>query len=239
MRFFKPLLFVFCLFLVGANSLKAQKLSLTIDSITHHGVAVTSDTTALQDSVAADSILIYTWLHNTQATAIFLYDTSLSLTASNGGILIPDSLNFVYILPNTILNPGDSAQLILKIQTGTTNPLPNLAPTGSSVVIWPVYDSQAGDSALIWLYAVSPYTAITGVQNIYNNILYNSQFIHIIFTKPAERTLQLFDATGRKVYESESNSANAEIDWSALPEAVYILRIRQGEQNVSVKLVHF
>ncbi len=241
MRFYKTLLLSFCLFVMGAGLLRAQSLDFKIDSL--HNPIGNLTATGSMIVYSNDTIYLYCHLTNNTLAAVNLLDTGLSFAGLNRDTVgvqsaVTSNLRYIDTAANQTLLVGDSAYFTLALINTTTDSLPDLLPTGSSVVIWPVYGNLVPDSAVFTLYYAGN-SGIGGVSNLYNFIKCDFQSIYIQFTSPEKKTVELFDATGRRAYEGENDRNNDAIDWSALPAGIYILRIRQGDQNAAVKLVHF
>lgn len=240
MRFLKPL-FIGCLFFfAGFTSLRAQQLLFAIDSVYHMDTLVPLNAVQIDSpSTGPDSLFIHVRLMNLSGSPVFIGATNFNyLIFINDSTVGKSGVLSTYPAANDSVSSGQTLffSLYLSNDTGT---LPPQIPTGSSVVIWPVYLNLTSDSAKFILnYIGDPLASVNSGTQLYSAIFSNPEFIQINFTVPAQRQLELYDATGRKVYDGQSSSATDEIDWSALPPAVYILRIRQGYQSQSLKLVH-
>jgi hypothetical protein len=239
MRLHKPFVLAFCLFVAGVGSLRSQSLIFTLDSIAH-GNSVSFNRSYIDSFVAAsdsDSILIYTKVFNNSA------DTIVPSTISFRGAL-NNSIAYniaVYSVSGLTLQQSDSTYIVLRLSNFDSILRPGI-PTGSSVVIWPVYLNFNCDSLHFLLTYTNDSALVASVGNetdLYTRISCNARIIHIVFENTDRKTIQLYDPIGRKVYDSESDLSDVQIDWSALPASIYVLRIRKDGQGEAIKLIHF
>jgi hypothetical protein len=225
-------------FFVGCDCVNAQSLTLRIDSIKFDGITSYIDSAFIFKNDT--TIRVYcTFTNDSISPSINLQDSALSFKAVLDSVYTLDSLNFTYILPIETLAKGSSATAIFKIFNANGSPLPHFAPGGSSVVIWPVYFSNSYNSVKFTLFADTTRTGNNDLISLYNFVGYNHQSIYIQFSSTEQRTVELYDATGRKVYERQSSDPNEEIAWGDLPTGIFIIRIRQDQQSTALKLLHY
>jgi hypothetical protein len=239
MRLHKLTVFVFCLLALITSPVHAQNLVFILDSLVHgNSVAINSTyIDSFAGSSTSDSILIYTRVVNNTADTVVPSNVQYYGSLNNN---LSYKITVQSQSSQTIQQFG-STYVVLKLLNSDSIIRPQI-PTGSSVVIWPVYNNILADSihfSLTYTTDSGLLAGVTDLENLYKRITTNRQIIHIVFKNTDRKTIQLYDPLDHRIYDSETDFSDVQIDWGALPASVYILRIRQGAQDDIVKLIHF